>query len=54
MSSLWDAMFIQVLDHTGPLILNLSGTPYTTSDLLDVHGSHGYTKEDYAFLFINL
>jgi hypothetical protein len=28
MSSLWDAVFIQVLDRTGPLMLNLSGTPY--------------------------
>jgi hypothetical protein len=28
MPSLWDAVFIQVLDRTGPLILNLSGTPY--------------------------
>jgi hypothetical protein len=28
MSSLWDAVFIQVLDRTGPLTLNLSGTPY--------------------------
>jgi hypothetical protein len=26
--SLWDALFIQVLDRTGPLMLNLSGTPY--------------------------
>jgi hypothetical protein len=26
MSSLWDAVFIQVLDGTGPLMLNLSGT----------------------------
>jgi hypothetical protein len=28
MFSLWDAVFIQVLDRTGPLMLNLSGTPY--------------------------
>jgi hypothetical protein len=28
MSSLWDAVFIQVLDRTGPLMLNLSGTLY--------------------------
>jgi hypothetical protein len=28
MSSLWNAVFIQVLDGTGPLMLNLSGTPY--------------------------
>jgi hypothetical protein len=28
MSSLWDAVFIQVLDCTGPLTLNLSGTSY--------------------------
>jgi hypothetical protein len=28
MSSLWDAVFIQVLDRTGPLMLHLSGTPY--------------------------
>jgi hypothetical protein len=28
MSSRWDAVFIQVLDRMGPLILNLSGTPY--------------------------
>jgi hypothetical protein len=27
MSSLWDGVFIQVLDHTGPPMLNLSGTP---------------------------
>jgi hypothetical protein len=29
MSSLWNAVFIQVLDRTGALTLNLSGTPYT-------------------------
>jgi hypothetical protein len=29
MSSLWDAVFIQVLDRRGPLMLNLSGTPYS-------------------------
>jgi hypothetical protein len=28
MSSLWDVVFIQVLDRTGPLMLNLSRTPY--------------------------
>jgi hypothetical protein len=28
MSSLWDAVFIQGVDRTGPLLLNLSGTPY--------------------------
>jgi hypothetical protein len=28
MYSLWGAVFIQVLDRTGPLMLNLSGTPY--------------------------
>jgi hypothetical protein len=28
MSSLWHAVFIQVLDHTTRLMLNLSGTPY--------------------------
>jgi hypothetical protein len=28
MSSLWDAVFVQVLDRTGPLMRNLSGTPY--------------------------
>jgi hypothetical protein len=28
MSSLWDAVFIPVLDRTDPLMLNLSGTPY--------------------------
>jgi hypothetical protein len=28
MSSLWDAVFIQVIDRIGPLMLNLSGTPY--------------------------
>jgi hypothetical protein len=27
MSSPWAAVFIQVLDRTGPLMLNLSGTP---------------------------
>jgi hypothetical protein len=29
MSSLWDAVFIRVLDRTGPLMLNLSWTAYT-------------------------
>jgi hypothetical protein len=28
MSFLWDAMFIQVLGRTGPVMLDLSGTPY--------------------------
>jgi hypothetical protein len=28
MPSLWDSVFIQVLDRTGPLMLNLSGTSY--------------------------
>jgi hypothetical protein len=28
MSSLWDAVFNQVLDRTDALMLNLSGTPY--------------------------
>jgi hypothetical protein len=28
MSSLLDAVFIQVIDRTGLLMLNLSGTPY--------------------------
>jgi hypothetical protein len=27
MSSLWDSVFIQVLDRTDPLMLNLNGTP---------------------------
>jgi hypothetical protein len=35
MSSLWDAVFIQVLDRTGPLMLNLNGTPY-----IIISGSH--------------
>jgi phosphosulfolactate phosphohydrolase-like enzyme len=30
MSSLWDTVFIQVLDRTGPLMLNLSGAPDVT------------------------
>jgi hypothetical protein len=36
MSFLWDAVFIQVLDPTGPLMLNLSGAPY-------ISGPTGYT-----------
>jgi hypothetical protein len=28
MYPLWDAVFIQVLDRTGTLMLNLSGTPH--------------------------
>jgi hypothetical protein len=32
MSSLWDAVFIQGLDRTGPLMLNPSGTPYGKSE----------------------
>jgi hypothetical protein len=31
MSSSWDAVFIQVLDRTGSLMLNLSGTPYISA-----------------------
>jgi hypothetical protein len=31
MSSLWGAVFIQVLDRTGPLMLNLSRTPCRSS-----------------------
>jgi hypothetical protein len=31
MSSLWDAVFVQVLDRTGSLMPNLSGTPYTNA-----------------------
>jgi hypothetical protein len=30
MSFLWDAVFIQVLDGTGPLMLNLSGQHYVS------------------------
>jgi hypothetical protein len=30
MSSLWDTVFIQAFDRTGPLMLNLSETPYTS------------------------
>jgi hypothetical protein len=33
MSSLWDTVFIQVLDKTGPPMLNLGGTPYTWSSI---------------------
>jgi hypothetical protein len=29
MSSLWDPVFIKVLERTGPLMLNLSETPYS-------------------------
>jgi hypothetical protein len=29
MSALWDAVFTQVLEPTGPLMLSPSGTPYT-------------------------
>jgi hypothetical protein len=29
MSSLWDAVFTQVPKSTGPLMLNMSVTPYT-------------------------
>jgi hypothetical protein len=36
MSSLWDAVFIHVLDRTGPLMLNLSDTPYKTFNLEDM------------------
>jgi hypothetical protein len=35
MSSLWDAAFIQILDRTGPPMLNLSGTPDTFIAHLD-------------------
>jgi hypothetical protein len=31
MSSLGDTVFIQALDGTGPLMLNLSGTPYIST-----------------------
>jgi hypothetical protein len=37
MSSLWDAVFIQVLDCTGPLMLNLRGTPYKREDDASEH-----------------
>jgi hypothetical protein len=30
MSSRWGAVFIQVLNRTGPLMLKLSGTPYNS------------------------
>jgi hypothetical protein len=39
MSSLWDAVFIQVLDRTGPLMLNVSGTPCTYSSMAIYHGA---------------
>jgi hypothetical protein len=32
MPSLCDAVFVQVLDRTGPLMPNLSGTPYIYDD----------------------
>jgi hypothetical protein len=42
MSSLWDAVFLQVLGYTSPLMLNPSGTPYTyrreKTFVLIVHG----------------
>jgi hypothetical protein len=37
MSSLWDAVFIQVLDRTGPLMLKLSGPPYILIEKFGVH-----------------
>jgi hypothetical protein len=37
MSSLWVAVFIQVLDRTGPLMLNLNGTPYTFQKVPRIH-----------------
>jgi hypothetical protein len=32
--TLRDEVFIQVLDRTGPLMLNLSGTPYISQDFI--------------------
>jgi hypothetical protein len=58
MSFLWDAVFIQVLDRTGPLMLNLSWTPYKTDtvDIIDTAdtGNKGSThphfeEEDIKF-----
>jgi hypothetical protein len=39
MSFLWDAAFIQVLDRTGPLMLDRSGTPYVSAGVEEVHST---------------